>query len=159
LPAAQPEGLLREKRLDRNNGTIQAQKTADRLKTHPFSILKTSQMFARDNDLISSDGSLLDICICHSCVRPLFLDAGEPVVVNWLSDTGGSKAGMRDEKLFSALICVPGLGADVSWCLVQGGSGYRVHCRCELIFGRMIGSFNSSQFRFVVSGDDYRHNR
>jgi hypothetical protein len=50
--------LLHETRLSRDNRTIHAEKTADHLKTHPFSILKTSQMFARGHDLVSSGAGL-----------------------------------------------------------------------------------------------------
>jgi hypothetical protein len=44
---------------------VQAEKTADHLKTHPFSVLKTSQMFTRDHDLMLSGGDLPEICIRH----------------------------------------------------------------------------------------------
>jgi hypothetical protein len=74
LPAYQPEALLHEVHLARDNSTIQAENTADRPKTHPFSIFKTSQMFARDHDLISPDGGLAEIWIHHSCVQPPFLE-------------------------------------------------------------------------------------
>jgi hypothetical protein len=74
LPAYQPERLSRETRLARDHRTIQAEKTADRLKRRPFSTLKTSQMFTRDHDLISSGSGLPKICIHHYCVQPLFLN-------------------------------------------------------------------------------------
>jgi hypothetical protein len=65
VSAYQPEGLLRETCMAQDNRTVQAEKTADRLKIHPFSVVKTSQMFTRDHDLISSGGGLLEICIRH----------------------------------------------------------------------------------------------
>jgi hypothetical protein len=66
--------LLRETHLIRDNRTVHAERTADRLETHPFSILKISQMLAGDHDLISSIGEITEICIRPSCVQPLLFD-------------------------------------------------------------------------------------
>jgi hypothetical protein len=59
-------------------------KMPNRLKTHRFLILKTSQMFA--HDLISSAAGLPKICIGHECVQSLFLDGRE---------TGGCPSAFR----------------------------------------------------------------
>jgi ribulose-5-phosphate 4-epimerase/fuculose-1-phosphate aldolase len=77
LPAYQSEALLRETRLARDNRTIQAEKTAHRLKQRPFLVLKTFQMFARGHGLISSGRGLREIYIRHHCMQSLFLDGPE----------------------------------------------------------------------------------
>jgi hypothetical protein len=62
-------------RLAPDHRTVQAEKLADRLKTHSFLILKTSQMFTREYDLISPAGGVPEIYIGQKCVQLLFLDS------------------------------------------------------------------------------------